>query len=241
MLLKGGRPHLETVIQQAKMRDVPVHTMIRLGRNRTEAIRKTSEEDASDLIVLGWSGDTETAGRLYGSVIDPLVDDPPSDVIVVRYRRYRPLRSILIPVSGGANSQRAVRIAVDMARSGQNEPVRITLLHVVPVGAHEAARVRAEQTFRYMLEGIDYQPLDTCVVEGENIVDAVLREADGFDLIVIGATQEPLFRNLLMGNIADQIAQRAKVTVIVVKRRSPLLHSFLRQTVLEPSGNPTPE
>jgi hypothetical protein len=45
-----------------------------------------------------------------------------------------------------------------------------------------------------------------------------------------------MFRNLLMGNVAVQIAQRAAVTVIMVKRRSSRLHSFLRQTVLEPSS-----
>ncbi|HEX6304886.1 MAG TPA: universal stress protein, partial [Anaerolineales bacterium] len=65
--------------------------------------------------------------------------------------------------------------------------------------------------------------------------DSVLEHAEGCDLIVIGATEEPLFRNLLLGNAAEQIANRAEVTVILVKRRSGALHSFLRQTVLEPT------
>jgi len=56
-------------------------------------------------------------------------------------------------------------------------------------------------------------------------------------LIVTGATEEPLFRNLLFGNIVEQIARRAEVTVILVKRRSGAIHSFLRQTVLEPTTN----
>jgi hypothetical protein len=41
----------------------------------------------------------------------------------------------------------------------------------------------------------------------------------------------------LFGNIAEQIARRAEVTVILVKRRSGAIHSFLRQTVLEPTTN----
>jgi hypothetical protein len=41
-----------------------------------------------------------------------------------------------------------------------------------------------------------------------------------------------------MGNISEQVAERAKVTVVMVKRRSSPLHSFLRRTVLEPSTQP---
>ncbi len=235
LLLKEGRPYLETVIQQAKERDVPVHTMIRLGRDVAEAVRRTAMENASDLIVLGWPGYTNTAGRIYGSVIDPIVDNPPTDITVVRYREYRPLRSILVPVSWGINSRRVVKMAVSMARAGENGPVKVTLLHVVPLGARNADLVRAEQVFKYVLESVDYQPLETRVVGGTNTVDTVLAQAEGYDLIVVGATEEPLFKNLLMGNISGQIVRKAQVTVVVVKRRSSSLHSFLRQTVLEPS------
>jgi amino acid transporter/nucleotide-binding universal stress UspA family protein len=238
LLLKEGRPYLETVIQQAKEREVPVHTMIRLGRDVAESIRKTVVENASDLLVLGWPGYTDTAGRLYGSVIDPIVDNPPTDIAIVRYREYRPLHSILVPVAGGPNSRRIVRMAVSMARGCEHCPVKVTLLHVVPAGARGAAKVRAEQVFKYVLEGVDYEPLEKHIVEGANVVETVLAEAEGYDLIVVGATEEPLFRNLLMGNISEQIAKRVSVTAIMVKRRRSPIHSFLRQTVLEPStGN----
>ena len=236
-MLKEGRPYLETVIQQAKERDVPVHTMIRLGRNVAESVRKTAMENASDLIVLGWPGYTNTAGRLYGSVIDPIVDNPPADIAIVRYREYRPLHSILVPVSDGPNSRRAVRMAVSMARASKNGPIKVTLLHAVPVGARSADTVRAEQTINYVTEGIERDLIETRMVEGTDVVNTVLAEsrAGNHDLIVVGATEEPLFRNLLMGSVSGQIAERAPVTVVMVKRRSSPLHSFLRQTVLEPS------
>jgi amino acid transporter/nucleotide-binding universal stress UspA family protein len=235
LLLKGGRSYLETVIQQAKAREVPVHTIIRLGRNVAEAIRKTVDENASDLVVLGWPGYTNTAGRLYGSVIDPVVDDPPTDIAVVRYRARRPIRSVLVPVAGGPNSRRAVKMATFMAMAGEDGPARVTLLHVVPIGARNGAMVRAQQVIDYTLEGINYEHIEPRIVEGPNVVDTVLRESVGCDLIVLGATNEPLFENLLLGNIAEQIAKRADITVIMVKRRSTQLHSFLRQTVLEPT------
>ncbi len=235
LLLKGGRSYLETVIQQAKAREVPVHTIIRLGRNVAEAVRKTVDENASNLVVLGWPGYTNTAGRLYGSVIDPVVDDPPTDIAVVRYRARRPIRAVLVPVAGGPNGRRAVKMATIMAMAGEDGPARVTLLHIVPIGARNGTLVRAQQVIDYSLEGINYEHIEPRIVEGTNVVDTVLRESVGYDLIVLGATNEPLFENLLLGNIAEQIAKRADITVIMVKRRSTQLHSFLRQTVLEPT------
>ena len=54
LFLKEGRAQLEEAIKYAKANDVPVHTIIRLGRNVANAIRQTAVENASDLIVLGW-------------------------------------------------------------------------------------------------------------------------------------------------------------------------------------------
>jgi hypothetical protein len=58
-----------------------------------------------------------------------------------------------------------------------------------------------------------------------------------YDLVVIGATEEPMFRNLLTGSIPVRIAKQADVTVMIVKRRSGMIKSMLRQTVLTPSSN----
>ena len=66
-------------------------------------------------------------------------------------------------------------------------------------------------------------------------MNAILQEAAEYDLIVIGASNEPLFKNLLMGNVPEQIAQRSQVTTIIVKRRHGPIKALLRETVLPPS------
>jgi nucleotide-binding universal stress UspA family protein len=233
--LTEGRSYLETVIREAKAWEVPVHTLIRLGRDVAQAVRKTAVENASDLILLGWPGYTRSSGRLYGSVLDPIVADPPTDIAVVRYRAHRPLRSILLPVAGGPNARRGARMAVSMAR-GEDAPVKITLLHVVPPGACGGDQVRGQKILRQVLNSMSYEHAEPRCAEGSDIVETVLREAEGYDLIVIGASEEPLFRNLLMGNVAEEVAKRASVTVMIVKRRSSRIHSFLRQTVLGPAS-----
>ncbi len=225
-MLKEGRPILENVIQQAKIRNVPVHTIIRLGRNVAEAVRKTVEENASDLYPhgLAWIYKDKWAIIWFGT--DPIVKDPPADLAVVRYRKYCPLRTILVPVSGGPNSHLAVRLAVTMAAVAEEEPANVILLHIIPMNAHISYHVRAEQTFRESLTGISYNNIETVIENGNDVVETIMKRASprdnqsGCDLIVIGATREPLLKNLFIGNIPTQIAQRAEVTVMMVKRRN---------------------
>jgi amino acid transporter/nucleotide-binding universal stress UspA family protein len=241
LMLKEGRPYLETVIEQAKGRNVPVHTVIRLGRDVAEAVRKTVEENAADFLLLGWPGYTNTEGRRFGSVIDPIVADPPTDLAVVRYRTYRPLRSILVPVGGGLNSRRAVKLAVSMANCAEEGPAKVTLLHIIPPSGGTKGAARAQLVFRELLEGIDYDPIESVTLESTNIVETVVNYSKGdedrppSDLIVIGATNEPLFKRLLLGNMPARIIRQADVTTIVVKRRSGPLHSILRRTVFDPT------
>jgi nucleotide-binding universal stress UspA family protein len=235
VFLREGRAYLDTVIERARARDVPVHTLIRLGRDVAEAIRKTAVDNASDLIVVGWPRGTRSSGKWYGSDIAPIVGDPPADLAIVRYRHYRPLRSILVPAAGGPNARRGAQLAVSMAL-GEDVQVKVTLLHVVPPGACAGDQVRSQKILEQVREGIDYEHLECRCAEGTDVVETVLAEAKGYDLIVIGASGEPLFRRLLLGNVAEQVARRAEVTVMIVKRRSSPIHSFLRQTVLGPTG-----
>ncbi|MBN1283842.1 MAG: amino acid permease [Anaerolineae bacterium] len=244
---EGRRQLLERVIEQAEAHEVPVHTMIRLSRKVADAIDRTVTENATNLVVLGWPGQTNTSNRVFGSVIDPIVDNPPTDIALVRYREPARLPcSILVAVAGGLNSRHAVRLAVSLARQTRcapaasdgagPPPVKVVLYHVTPPGAPESERVRAAKTLSYARNGVDYPYVEERLVEAPNPFDALLDEAANHDMVVVGASEEPLFRNILFGSLPEQLAREAPVTVIVVKRHSGPIHRFLRQTVLEPSS-----
>lgn len=238
LFLKDGRAYLDEVIRQAKTCEVPVHTIIRLGRNVASSIRQTAEENASALMVLGWPGYTRSSGRLFGSVADPLVDNPPTDVVVVRHREWRPLKKILVPVSGGLNSRRAVRLAVSMAGAESPQPASVTILHVLPPGYGEAAKVRGSRAIEESMDGIaglNGVRVETRIVEGDDQARTILRHSEGFDLIVLGASEEPLFRNFLVGTGPERVARGAEMTVMMVKRRSSPIHSLMRKAILEPT------
>lgn len=238
-LLKEGRPYLEAVIKEAKQLGVPVHTVLRLGRKAAEAVSKTVAENAADLLVLGWPGYTHSSGYKFGSVIDPLMENPPTDTALVRYRPARPLKHVLVPVGGGPNSRRAAQLAISMARQEEGQKPLVTLLFIAPPGSGTHGEALAEKVFRDILPSLhDYPKIKQEIIEQDNVAQAIIERAKGdenhppADLVVIGATNEPLFRRLLIGNTIEKVVDNIDVTVVVVKRRSGRLQSFLRQTVL---------
>jgi amino acid transporter/nucleotide-binding universal stress UspA family protein len=233
LLLKEGRPPLQQVIEQAKKRDVPVHTMIRLGRSISDAIQKTIAENTSDMILFGWPGTSGTNEQLFGSVIDPIIANPPADIAILRYRPYDQLRRIVVPIAGGPNGRLAVSLALALGRNTP-EPSQVVMVHIIVSGTDPLqGEARARNAFRYARHGIDYE-FEEDIISAESPFEGIMNAADGCDLVVIGATKEPRFRNLLMGNVAQQVAEGAKCPVIIVKRQSTILDSMLRETVLSP-------
>ncbi len=233
MFLEEGRPPLQQVIKQAKKKDVPVHTMIRLGRNVADAILKTVSENTSDMILFGWPGYSGTRDQLFGSVIDRIVSNPPADIAILRSRPYTSLRRIVVPVAGGPNSRLAVLTAVALARN-TDEETAVVLVHVAVTGSDQTAvAARAGNAFRRATEGVDY-PFEKKIITADSPVTGILNAAKGADMAVIGATRERLFVNLLAGNVSQQVAEQADVPVMIVKRRSTILRSMLRETVLPP-------
>ncbi len=234
LFLKEGREPLEKVIEQAREHDVPVHTIIRLGRNVSQALLKTVSENASDMILMGWPGSSGTNNSLFGSVIDPVIANPPADIAIVRSRPYKQIKRIVVPIAGGPNSYLAVYTAVSLARN-LPEPAEVVMVHIAINGSDAATvEARAQTTFRSASTGIIYDQLTQQVGKAESPVEGILEMSRSADMIVMGATRETLFRNLLLGNVSQQVAEQAHCPVILVKRRSTILKSVLRETVLSP-------
>ena len=220
MFLREGKPILEEAIHQAQELDVPVHTMIRLDRHVGRAIIDTAREQRVDLMILGWPGETESPHRAFGSVIDLVAVNPPCDLAVVRFRKRQEPRRILVPTSGGANTNLAISLAIDQARqfaAQTGESPVITLQYIcVPAAASPEVRARGYELLHNLASAFDF-PLEVKVTAADDVVDGIVAESGQHDLVVIGATAERLFDQALFGTIPEQVARRAPVTVMMVK------------------------
>jgi amino acid transporter/nucleotide-binding universal stress UspA family protein len=218
--LRQGKPILETVIEEARQRDAPVHTMIRLGRTVPNAIWETARERGTDLMMLEWPGYTETPSAAFGSVIDLVAKNPPCDLAVVRFRKREAPRSILVPTAGGPHAALAIELAISQTRQFKietGEDSTITLLYVLMEGADDIATAWAKRMLSDVASRYDY-PLAQKVVVSHDVVTGILEEAENCNLLMIGATGERLFEQRLFGSVPEQVARETTKTVIMTKR-----------------------
>jgi nucleotide-binding universal stress UspA family protein len=220
MFLREGKPILEEAIRQAREIDVPVHTMIRLDRHVGRAIMDTARKHRVDLMIMGWPGETESPHRAFGSVIDLVALNPPCDLAVVRFRKRQEPRRILVPTSGGANTDLAISLALDQARrfAARTGESPVVTLHYVcaPAAASPEVLARGFELLHNLASAYDY-PLEVKVTAADDVVDGIVGEAGHHNLVVIGATGGRLFDQVLFGTIPERVALRAPVTVVMVK------------------------
>jgi amino acid transporter/nucleotide-binding universal stress UspA family protein len=233
MFLREGKPILDMAIRQAREVDVPVHTMIRLDRHIGRAIVDTAHARKVDLMIMGWPGHTDSPHSAFGSVIDLVAVNPPCDLAVVRFRKRRQPRRILVPTTGGLNAKLSIRLAIDQAhrfveRTGESSVV--TLLYVcVPADACPEVRAEGFELLRNLASGFDY-PLEVKVVPADDVVDGIVEEAANHDLVVIGATAQRLFDQVLFGTVSERVTLRAPVTVMMVKGYRGPVRSWLQRS-----------
>jgi amino acid transporter/nucleotide-binding universal stress UspA family protein len=225
MFLAEGKDLLERVIAAAKEAEVPVHSMIRLGRDEVKGIFHTARRRRASLMVLDWRGYTRSRGRIFGHVIDRLVDNPPCDVVVVSHKDLPytatvvdGFKRILVPASGGPHAALAASLA---AQLGVHFDARVTMLNICTRESNPEEQKRRLERLKATTEGIDF-PFEYQVLPATDTTEGILAQAVDYDLVLVGATRRRPFDRILFGNISERLAAQCPKTVIMVKRRDPL-------------------
>jgi nucleotide-binding universal stress UspA family protein len=204
-----------------------IHPIVRIGRHAAEGIVEASAEQEADLIIFGWGGKTP-GGRdnhgptVFSPTIDEVVRESPCDIAVVKQRGSKEIRRVLVPVRGGPHAELAIRFADTIAR---RHDAQVVVLHLVPPGITLAVRAQAEHALASFIKQHVKGRAEPALREASNVRNAILREAEKADLVVMGASATPGGQDgssYLFGALPEAIATRAKPTVIVVKTRETI-------------------
>ena len=222
---RHARRLLQRVLDYAP-RGTTIHPLVRIGRHAAEGIIEASAEQEADLIIFGWGGKTgarDQAGpTVFSPTIDEVVRDSPCDIAVVKQRGSRTIKRILVPVRGGPHAELALRYADAIAR---HHDATVVVLHLVPPGITMAVRAQAEHALSAFIKQHLKGRGEALLKEAPNVRNAILREAERSDLVVMGASATVAGANgetYLFGALPEAIAARAKPSVVVVKTRDPI-------------------
>ena len=211
-----------------------IHPIVRIGRHAAEGIIEASGEQEADLIIFGWGGKAaggrdNTGPTVFSPTIDEVVRDSPCDIAVVKQRGSKEIRRVLVPVRGGPHAELAMRYADAIAR---RHDATVVVLHLVPPGITQAVRAQAERALAAFVKQHIQGRNEAILREAPNVRNAILREAERADLVVMGASAQPAGSGndtYLFGSLPETIAARAKPSVIVVKTRERLERTTFEQ------------
>jgi len=92
----------------------------------------------------------------------------------------------------------------------------------------EENRRRIAQT----LDGLEFgRPPEQKVIIADSVIEGIVKEAAGYDLVLLGASEEAMFDRFVFGSIPQQIAARVPKTVILVKEYGGLTELWVRKLI----------
>lgn len=224
---RHARRLLQKVLDYAPQ-GTAIHPIVRIGRHAAEGIIEASAEQEADLIIFGWGGrnppgtDRANGPIVFSPTIDEVVRESPADIAVVKQRGSRDIRRVLVPVRGGPHAELAVRYADAIAT---HHGATVVVLHLVPPGITMAVRAQAERALAAFIKQHLHGSGEGVLREAPNVRNAILREAEKADLVVMGASAVPGGdgdQTYLFGALPEAVAARAKPSVVVVKTRESI-------------------
>jgi uncharacterized hydrophobic protein (TIGR00271 family) len=233
----GAGSEGETVPLPAACAGIPVHVVVRTGRYPADEILAAAHKDPPDLLLLGWRGEPGGGRYLLGRTLDPVVQQAPCDVAVLRAgssgqlagEQLERIERVLVPAAGGPNAG----LAIDLALSLSPE-VRVVALNIArAVQGQVGLSVSQERLAEILAPWAEEPRVEGKVVQAGSVIQGILGEAArGYDLVMVGASHESYLDRVLFGNIPQTVAARTPVPSVVIRRATPRMRvgTLLRRT-----------
>jgi nucleotide-binding universal stress UspA family protein/uncharacterized membrane protein len=208
------RWNLGKLRRRAEEAGIDVKARVEVGHDVFGAILSNIEEEDIDLMILGWKGGWRK-GRILGANVDRFVQEAPCDVVVFKSAGLQEkLNRILIMNAPEWHVSYATGYAILLAKKHK---ASITILSVVQTD------LEAEKERQYSKRLVEMchthgVPVDEKLVRIRNVVDTVVGEAQGYDLLVLGASSEWRLTQFAFGPMQDQIARKTAVPTLMVRK-----------------------
>jgi glycosyltransferase involved in cell wall biosynthesis/nucleotide-binding universal stress UspA family protein len=169
---------------------------------------RASASDEPDLLLLEWPCQLDALRVTAAEVLTR----PPCDIALVRGPLPDQIERVLVPMRGGPHAELALRVGLSL------QPRDLIALHLTPQNAAES-----DVPFRGLAQTLKKLPEVTMrSAATTDPAQTILDQAQQADLIVMGATAQPLRSQVSLGEVADRALKEAHAAVIVVKTRRPM-------------------
>lgn len=191
---------------------VKILDVVHVSHNPWQDLQKIIDEEEPDLMILEYPGQYHA---LLNTSPDAIIH-PICDMAIVGGEITSLPKRILLPMRGGPYAELALRISLAINR---NRRTRITALHLTPVRNAPSSDTPYHGIDR-ILKNIPEVRSKKKVTD--NPAQSIVKEAENFDLVVMGATAMPESALISIGPAAELMFNQSKVGVVAVKTKRPM-------------------
>jgi basic amino acid/polyamine antiporter, APA family len=210
LILEGKEAIIEVMLHL--IIKFPITTTIRYCRNIARGILSAVKEKKIEMLIMGWERKSYRRSFSLGSTLDYVIERAPCNVVILKDLGDKEFRNILVPVAGGPNSCLALEVASILAEkhggtitafivNDEKEKIHITESSLAPKNGVRLA----------------FDLIHIKRKKAASISEAILEESKHHDLVIIGANQDPLIRQLTRDSITYKVATSCKKPMVIVK------------------------
>jgi len=133
---------------------------------------------------------------------------------------------VLVPFAGGPNSAFALETAYAMV---EQDGGQVIVFNVAQPGRP------TRDIDAFLAETVPRIDAPASLFEAKyaiskDLLESLLEEAEHYDLVVIGATEDPLFRQRFIGSLPEEFATHCNKPLVMAKAKHPV-KSFIKRWI----------
>jgi len=218
--IEGEDPTLAPLLEEARSLGVAAEPITLLSHDVAPDIAAIAEARQVDLVLMGYHKPV-LGHTILGGTVHRVLSGCPTHVAILVDRGLGSVARVLVPYLGSEHDRLALALA---GRLAQNAGAQVSVLHVVPPYRPPDSRGGGVRTLveKELSDPALRAAVRIEVVEDASPVDAVVRAAAAFDLVIIGVAEEWGLESHLFGWRAERIAQECRASMLIVRREPRL-------------------
>ncbi|MGK7909789.1 MAG: cation:proton antiporter [Synechococcus sp.] len=214
--LERGRALLQQASEVGEEFGVRTRPLIRISDDIARGISRSAKEAGADLLLMGWSDNTQLMARLVGSIVDSVFWSAHCPVAVVRLLKEPvDIDRILVPVRDlSAKSRHAIKFALLFA---DTHNAKVTLLHVY----ENPTSKEVSTAFKEKLEDVARTcqlPVQTTtkIMQGTEVARTVVKEAQKHDMVMLRSVRRTTIGGLAVSDTSNKVLRKISCSFVLL-------------------------
>ncbi len=224
---------MEKFIHYAIERNVPMYTKMVTGGSIAQSILKEVENDSDTRMILVRWPEHHISHSLSEDAVRQISLGAKTNVGVLADHGLQKIHTIMVPVGSGVHCRLAIQLASKIA---SQENAQVDYVRVLPASKNvEILEDQMANLQEVVITELGELPANAVLrlLFSDQVDKALLDEVkeNPYSLIIIGSADENGMNGSMFGKVADQVAEKAPCSVLVVKRHQSAAASWLRHQV----------